>query len=292
MGIELWVLRHGAPLLRILREQLARPSDEAGGRLVARSSEKADVAENLVAGERAHLPVAVGELGRQQFRDEVVGRVFGPPLDVLRIIGSAEVRRRRHGHDALLQPEALVDLVPQCLLVLLGDAQKHADCAHRDLRAQVGDEVEAFFPDERVKSPGRIRADLGFDRSQAPGREHAAQESTVQVVIRRVFKDEHARRQFEVRLDDLYDRAFGRAVGLPFDTAALDVGVAADGVELVFVVVEERRFVAQPLPHGVRVGVDLEVVRVVIRRGRDCGHLVSLHAASVRSDRHSCEVAD
>ena len=95
-------------------------------------------------------------------------------------------------------------------------------------------------------------------------------------MVRRVLEDEHAGRQLDLRLDHLEHRALGRAVGLPLDQAALHVVVAAHRVELVLLVVIERGLVAEPLPHRVRVGVDVEVVRVVVRRGRGCGHLVSL----------------
>ena len=48
------------------------------------------------------------------------------------------------------------------------------------------------------------------------------------------------------------------------DQAALDVLEAADGEEVVLLVVVERRLVAQPAEHRVRIGVDLDVVRVVV----------------------------
>ena len=98
----------------------------------------------------------------------------------------------------------------------------------------------------------------------------------MQVVVWRVLEDEHARRQLDPRLDDLDHRPLGRAVGLPVHEALLDVGVAAHGEELVLLVEVERRLVAQPLPHRVGVGVDVEVVGVVVRSGRGRGHLVSL----------------
>ena len=47
--------------------------------------------------------------------------------------------------------------------------------------------------------------------------------------------------------------------------APLDVVVAADRVEVVLLVVVERRLVPQPAEHRVRVGVDLDVVRVVLQ---------------------------
>ena len=53
-------------------------------------------------------------------------------------------------------------------------------------------------------------------------------------------------------------------VGVTVDQPALDVVVAAERVEVVLLVVVERRLVAEPAEHRVRVGVDLDVVRVVV----------------------------
>jgi hypothetical protein len=90
----------------------------------------------------------------------------------------------------------------------------------------------------------------------------------VQVVDRRVLEDDRAARQFDVVLDDLLDQLEDRAlagdVRLPIDRAALDVLEAAQGEEVVAVVVIERPLIAQSLPDRVRVGVDVEVVRVVV----------------------------
>ena len=72
------------------------------------------------------------------------------------------------------------------------------------------------------------------------------------------------------------------AIRLPVDQAALHVVVATERVELVLLVVVERRFVAQPLPDRVRVGVDLEVVGVVVGRVGPDGH----GATSELVDRH------
>src|SRR5262249_484131 len=68
-------------------------------------------------------------------------------------------------------------------------------------------------------------------------------------------------------LDQLEDRAPGRAVRLPVDRRPFDVVEAAEREEVVALVVIERLFVAQPFPDRVRVGVDLEVVRVVVDGG-------------------------
>ena len=104
----------------------------------------------------------------------------------------------------------------------------------------------------------------------------------MQVVVGGVLEDEHAGRQLDPGLDELEDRALGRAVRLPLDEPALHVLVTAHRVEVVFLVEVERRLVAQSLPDRVGVGVDGEVVRVVVRGGRSRGHVVSLAAAERR----------
>ena len=82
----------------------------------------------------------------------------------------AEVRswRSGHGHVALVEPQAVVDLVAERLLVLLGDAEQHADGAHRDLGAEVGDEVEAALADQRVELARGEGPDLRLNGGQAP----------------------------------------------------------------------------------------------------------------------------
>ena len=83
-------------------------------------------------------------------------------------------------------------------------------------------------------------------------------------VGRRVLEDQGAGRQLDVRLDDLEDAAPAGDEALGVDEAAFDVVVAADRVEVVSLVVVERRLVPQPLEHRIRISVDVEVVRVVI----------------------------
>ena len=58
-------------------------------------------------------------------------------------------------------------------------------------------------------------------------------------------------------------RAAGRAVGLPVERRLEHVREAAQRVEVVLLVVVERRFVAEAAPHVVRRRVDRRVVRVV-----------------------------
>ena len=112
----------------------------------------------------------------------------------------------------------------------------------------------------------RLRAqltDLRFERSHASRREDAGEQCSVQVVDGRVLEEDDAGRELDVRLDELEDRAARRGKGAPVHEGALDVVVAAQRVEVVLLVVVERRLIAKPLPVRVRVGVDHHVVRVV-----------------------------
>src|SRR5262249_17394742 len=107
-------------------------------------------------------------------------------------------------------------------------------------------------------------AHLRFQRRDPPGREDARQQAPVDGVDGRVFEDERARRHLDVRLDDLEDPAAAGDVAPGVDEALLDVVEAADRVEVELLVVVERRLVTHPLPRGIRIGVDLDVVRVVV----------------------------
>ena len=100
------------------------------------------------------------------------------------------------------------------------------------------------------------------------------------VVQRRVLEEDESRRELDARLDELEDAALARRVGGRIDQARLDVVEARQREEVVVLVVVERRLVAQALPGRIRVVVDLDVVRVVVRliaRHRSVGHV-----------RHTC----
>ena len=83
------------------------------------------------------------------------------------------------------------------------------------------------------------------------------------VVRGRIFEDECSRRELDVRLDQLEDAAASRDESLRVDEALLAVLVAAHRVEVVLLVVVERRLVAQPLVERVRVVEVDRGVRVV-----------------------------
>ena len=256
------------PLVGMAAQHLAGEADEARRGLVPGPGQQADVPEDLVVAQGARRAVLVLELGVEQLGHEVVGRVLGAPLDVV-----GEDRRRAERvvlglvGDAVLQAQPVVDLLADRLLVLLGDPEQHADDAHGHELAQVLHEVELPRPDERVEHLRAVGAHLGLERLHLLRREDARQEAAVDVVRGRVLEEDRPGRDLDARLDDLEHRTAARDVGLPVEHGLVDVVPAAQREELVLLVPVQRRLVAQALPHRVRVGIDVEVVRVVVHPG-------------------------
>ena len=73
--------------------------------------------------------------------------------------------------------------------------------------------------------------------------------------------------QLDAGLDDVEDVAAGVREGLPVDERLLDVGVSRQRPEVVALVVVDRRFVSETRVRRVRIGVDVDVVRVVVHAG-------------------------
>src|SRR5262245_3421678 len=86
-------------------------------------------------------------------------------------------------------------------------------------------------------------------------------------VARWILEDDRPRRDVDVGLDQLEHPAATGDERLPILQRPFDVVVAAEGVEVVRVVVVERRLLAKAPEHRVRIGVDVDVVRVVIDVG-------------------------
>ena len=135
---------------------------------------------------------------------------------------------------------------------------------------QLGAEVDARSRTDREPTSGSRHAaqnarTLSSSSLHPLRREHPRDERTVHGVQRRVLVDEHARRHDRVCLDHLEDVALGRAEPLPVLQRRLDVGESAQAPEVEPLVVVERRLVPQPPVGRVRIGVDLDVVRVVVQ---------------------------
>ena len=157
-----------------------------------------------------------------------------------------------------------------------GMPEQHPDDPHRHLGAEIGDEVEAV---------GSRRADRGPRRS------------TARICGSRAFiffgvktRDSTPRWAVCMGGSSMMNTPVGGSMlalissrtppraelNVPWSTkAALDVVEAADGVEVVRLVVVERRLLPQAPEDRVRVGVDVEVVGVVVdvAFGRD-GHRI------------------
>jgi hypothetical protein len=104
-------------------------------------------------------------------------------------------------------------------------------------------EVEAARADERVEAPGGELADLGLERGDPPRREDTREEPPVQRVRRRILEDQRPRRLLDAGLDDLEDVPAPRDEGLGILDTLLDIVEVAQRVEVVRLVVVQRRLV-------------------------------------------------
>ena len=264
VGDEREIVDELATLVRVVGQDLARPPDQTRRRLVAGTGDHVQVREELGARQPARGPGLVLELGVQQLGHEVVGRVIGPPVDVL---GEQLAAREIPGEPlrlARLGAQRRVGVLADRLLVLFGDPEQHADHPHGHLRAEVGDEVEPVRALEPIQTVDAELPDLRLQRVHLPRREHTRQQTAMNRVRRRVLEDEDARRHLHVRLDQFEDAAASGDIGRRVDETALHVVEAAHREEVVRLVVVERRFFAQPPEHRVRIRVDVDVVGVVV----------------------------
>ena len=173
-----------------------------------------------------------------------------------------------------LGAEVGVGAVADGLLVLLGDAEQHADHPHGHLRAQVGDEVEPARADERVEAACAELPDLRLELGDPPRREDPGQQPPVDRVDRRVLEDERrpAASRCSARMSSMMPPRPEMNV-FAVEQALLDVVKPGQRVEVVRLVVVQRRLVPHPAVDRVRVGIDLDAVRVVVDVSHAAGHL-------------------
>ena len=142
----------------MLGEHLGQPSDEATGGFVAGTCDHRRVGLYLLPRELPNLAVFVFELGIEELSHEVVGWMLGAPFDV---VGEHIAVRNCTFSDvhrfAGFGAQRRVGLVANSGLVLLGNAEQHADDAHRHHRGELRDYVEAAGTDERVEADHRAR---------------------------------------------------------------------------------------------------------------------------------------
>jgi hypothetical protein len=138
---------------------------------------------------------------------------------------------------------------PICLgahtrLIGVRDTDEHADGPHRELGAQVENEVEPVGADQRIEAGVAECADLVLDHLHLAGREGPAHDLAMDGVQRWVFVDEYPGRHHRVGFDDFEDVALCGTEPLRVPQRRVDVGVAAQAPEVVSLVVVERGLVA------------------------------------------------
>ena len=235
-----------------------------------------DVGEDLVAASAGGVvPVSSSNSALQQLGHEVVGRVLGPPVDV---VGE----HRRRSSDAFVGDLHRLAR-PRCAGWRRrgrGSPPGPARGCRAACRSRAS--ASARRGRRRSRTARRRRAGRGCARrtrgSSARARSSSSGVNTRDsrprwmVCDRRVLEDEDARRHLDVGLDQLEDRRRARRCSVSRSTSPRSTSSKRlTRVEVVLLVVVERRLLAQPAEHRVRVGVDLDVVRVVGHVGRT-GH--------------------
>ncbi|ETB31084.1 hypothetical protein O971_07235 [Mycobacterium avium subsp. hominissuis 10-4249] len=94
-------------------------------------------------------------------------------------------------------------------LVGVGNTEQHADGAHRQLGAEVFDEVEPVTVGDHVQAGHAERPDLVLEGAHLLGREGPCGESPVDGVQGRILVDENPRRHDRIGLDHIEDVALG-----------------------------------------------------------------------------------
>ena len=269
-----------AALVGMAAEDLAGEADQAGRRLVPGPGQQADVAEDLVVGQRARRARLVLELGVEQLGHQVVGGVLGAPGDVvgehLRLTRRRRTRSRARTPSSRRRPSSRRSRIaswscsgmPSSMpMTRMGMNLPRSSMKSKPPEPTSGSSTSAqkartwgssacIFLGVKTRESRRAvagRGPAGPRRGSTPGGI-----SMLALMISRT----------EPRPE---------SVGLPVEHGRVDVVPAAQREELVLLVPVQRRLVAQPLPHRVRVGVDVEVVGVVVDlRVAGDGHVADL----------------
>ena len=133
------------------------------------------------------------------------------------------------------------------------------------------------FSTQRLEALDRRRAHERLELGDRPGRERAADELALHVVVGRVHEDHHGKQR--ARVERLDRRAFGRAVEQRLLRRLEHVGVAGERVEAELVVAVARLVVAQPAIDRIRILVELVRERVQLH-----ARIVSREDAAMKPD--------
>ncbi len=274
---EAAVLDHLVALVGVLGEHLARPADEPGRGLVAGRGEQVDVVQAprrgsagaRVAGRRPRTrPGAARSSGRRRgarpasrcSRANPLGLVEPVVVEISGIVPSS--RRRPSSMRSRIASWSCSGMPSSMPIVRIGI-----------WRAEVGDEVEAARRrragrgcGRRTRGPSaRWRSScVGVNTRESRPRCRSWPGGSSKMIEPGGISMSLLISSRSVPLAELYV--------CQSTSAALDVVEPAQGVEVVALVVVERPLVPEPPPDRVRVGVDLEVVRVVVDVGLGGGH--------------------
>ena len=202
------VLDQLAALVGVLGQHLAGPADQPGGGLVAGAGHDVDVGEHLVAAQAPDGAGLVLELGVEQLGHDVVGRVLGPPVDVLgELLAAGEALRHLHrlarlgAQVARRRGRGSPPGPPRgCRAACRSPASASGRRGRRRSRSRP-------VPTSGSRLVGAELADLRLERGDLPRREHPRQQAAVDGVGRRVLEDDDARRHLDAGLDQLEDPA-------------------------------------------------------------------------------------
>jgi hypothetical protein len=141
------------------------PADRVHRRVASGASDEREEGQELFATELAAGAGLIHELRVEQLGHQVIGRVFRAMVEVL-----AEPHRGfEHPREAVVLLVGrqvvlrVVEGVPECTMVLLGQPEEHADHLNRQHRREILDEVELSRSDERLGRGFEEFGDVGLD---------------------------------------------------------------------------------------------------------------------------------
>ena len=149
---------------------------------------------------------------------------------------------------ARIAVEAGVEPLADLLALAVGHAEQARDHLDGEQRGEVRDRVEPLGVAQRVEEAADDVADHGFEGGDGAGREHATDQRTETVVLRRIHHDDapEARDLLRVHREREQLDAVRAREALPVAVRGEDVGEARQRVEPVLLAEVDRRFVAEP----------------------------------------------
>ena len=116
--------------------------------------------------------------------------------------------------------------------------------AHRQLTAEVGDEVEGVTAAVRVEQFAGELANARLQLRDASRRERTAHQRAQKCVVRRILEEQPVRHQLHGHVEELEHRPVTGAEGLRREQTSEHVLIASERVERKVIVEVQRRFLS------------------------------------------------